>query len=684
MSQDSTKSIKLEQKYCPKCYGQFEGAIEVCPSDGAELRGPKNDPLIGKVFAERYEIESVLGLGGMSIVYKARHRLMDRVVAIKMLHGNIKSDHLSLERFRLEAQAASSLNHQNIITVYDFGVTPQSEAFFVMDFLDGESLADCLERKTKLPWERAIGIFKQICDGLGAAHKKGIVHRDMKPANVVLIKQDEGFELVKLVDFGIAKLLPASGKQQQSLTKTGEVFGSPIYMSPEQCLGKDVDRHSDIYALGCLMYETLTGVPPHLGATFLETLNKHVGEKPKPIHELAPDAKVPVELERIIDRCLEKKPEDRFDTAEEIRDHLSAVSLKLNELGTKKRAAVSGPMSSLSDTPTFAQAAAECKPPSPVWKIVAGVTSLFIVGVFAALTMFQGPPEDRGSALDKLTWTINMSVASSQVQSGDFQGAERSINNAIAATNNISDAKTRLEAALRQKADLYAKWEGHAEALEKTNVEITNVQDERIRNELARQIASLIVLERATKSSGKAEDTSVSHTNDQLRAQADVPSILATSSKLYGRRMYHDQVDYLLRALNVEKKLIGDKEPPIARIEVNLSDGLIALRRFSEVRPILLDAVEIRKANAKSDPSEYVRALSKLGQFDLDQSSMKDAEAELAEALKLSRDKSVDPELQVLSLRSYADLLRQTKRVAESKKYLDEADALEKKIHDRK
>lgn len=675
MPEDSTKSIKLEQKYCPKCYGQFEGAIDVCPSDGAELRGPSNDPLIGKVFAERYEIESVLGLGGMSIVYKARHRLMDRVVAIKMLHGNIKSDHLSLERFRLEAQAASSLNHQNIITVYDFGVTPQSEAFFVMDFLDGESLSECLERKTKLPWERAIAIFKQICDGLGAAHKKGIIHRDMKPANVVLIKQDEGFEQVKLVDFGIAKLLPSSGKQQQSLTKTGEVFGSPIYMSPEQCLGKEVDRHSDIYALGCLMYETLTGVPPHLGPTFLDTLNKHVGEKATPIHELVPEAKVPPELEQIVEKCLAKKPEDRFDTTEEIRDHLSALTLKLNDIGNKKRAAVSGPMSTLSDTPTMAQAAAECTPPNPIWKIVASVASLLIVGSLAILLFFPGPPEDSGTPMNKMIWTIGMFVGSKQVESGDYAGAEKSLNSAEASTKNISDGNQRLEGTLKAKADLYSKWEGHAVALEKMNLAVAKVQDDRLREEYNRQMSNLAALDKVTG------DSSVAHTNEQLKAQADVPSILGTSSKLYGRRMYREQVEYLEKALSIEKKLLGDNAPPIARIETNLSDGLIAMRRFGDVRPMLLNVLDIRKANAKSEPTEYVRALSKLGQFDLDQSSMASAETELAEALRLSKEYKVDPELQVLCLRSYADLLRQTKRESDSKKYLKEAESLEGRAH---
>jgi eukaryotic-like serine/threonine-protein kinase len=258
MDSSSAHTATLE-KYCPECYRQFEGAIVNCPHDSTPLRGPGTDPLIGSVFAERYLIDSVLGLGGMSIVYKAQHSLMNRTVAIKMLHRSLKEDTLALERFRLEAQAASSLNHQNVITVYDFGISPTGEPFFVMDCIEGESLENLIDRKGRVPFMRAIAIFKQVCDGLEAAHKKGIIHRDLKPANVILMKREDGTEMVKLVDFGIAKLLPQGGKQQQQLTKTGEVFGSPIYMSPEQCLGRELDTRADIYALGCLMYEAVAG-----------------------------------------------------------------------------------------------------------------------------------------------------------------------------------------------------------------------------------------------------------------------------------------------------------------------------------------------------------------------------------------------------------------------------------------
>ena len=183
MKDPGTQKIDLEKKYCPKCFQQFTGSATECPDDKTVLRDKHNDPLIGKLFADKYDIESVLGLGGMSIVYKAKHRLMDRMVAIKMLHSNFTNDITALERFKLESQAASSLDHQNIIRVFDFGVTAGGEPYFVMDCLIGESLKELIDRKGFIPFERALPIFRQIADALDAAHKKLIVHRDLKPAN---------------------------------------------------------------------------------------------------------------------------------------------------------------------------------------------------------------------------------------------------------------------------------------------------------------------------------------------------------------------------------------------------------------------------------------------------------------------------------------------------------------------
>lgn len=664
---DNTQAIRFERKFCPKCRGQFE-QMDTCPDDGTELRGRDNDPLVGKVFAERYTITSLLGFGGMSVVYKAQHKLMDRTVAIKMLHAGIKGDPASLERFRLEAQAASSLNHQNIIAVYDFGVTPQSEAFFVMDFLDGESLADMLERKGRLPWERAVTIFKQICDGLGAAHRKSIVHRDLKPANVVLIK-DEGIEIVKLVDFGIAKLLPGAGKQQQQLTKTGEIFGSPIYMSPEQCLGKELDIRSDIYALGCLMYETLTGQPPLLGETFLETLNKHVGEKPKPMNEVAPDANIPAELEQIIFKCMEKDPKDRFQTTEEIRDQLTVLSLSITNTGAG-RAAISGAMAK-----PPASACPETQKLSRANKIgkfaligFAGA-SLALIG-FTAL--WPGPADDRGTPLNKLIWQVAISNGQSATQSNNLESAESSYTQAEGIARGFGDGYARLEATLKAKADLYTKWEGHAQALEKMNLEISKIQGDRLKADLAQQMKSIEKLDKTASSSPVAQ------TNAKLQAEAQVPSILGTVGRLQGRKLYFEQTQLLEKAIAIYKKLLDSDSTSIARLEMSLADGYIALSKVNEVRPLLLHVCQVREKRQTEEPSEYLHAVLKLGQFDLDQSNLKLAEPELGKALKLS-EKATDPDLRLVTIRSYANMLMQTNRKAEAQKYLNEANQIEKR-----
>lgn len=665
---DSTQRVKFERKYCPKCLAQFEN-VDNCPEDGTALRGGSNDPFLGKVFAERYQIQSFVGLGGMSVVYRAQHKLMDRTVAIKMLHSSIKNDPTSLERFRMEAQAASSLSHQNIIAVYDFGVTDQGDAFFVMDFLDGENLSDMIERKGKIPYERALSLFRQIADGLSAAHRKSIVHRDLKPANVLLLKQDDGTELVKLVDFGIAKLLPASGKKQQQLTRTGEVFGSPIYMSPEQCQGLELDRRSDIYALGCLMYETLAGVPPLEGKTFLETLNMHVNDTPKTFAEVDPSIKIPAGLEQIVFRCMAKKPDDRFQNAEEIRDQLSALTVALTATGAN-RAMVSGPMEPV---PCPSQ-------PNKVNKFVtvALAVSLIAMGSIAGIYFYwPGPPDDPGTPAAKMLWAMKMSEASDLSAKSKYEDSERALKEAESIARTLKGGNNaRLEGVLKQRADLYSKWEGHAELLEKTNNQLATLSTDKVLEELSMQNESLRRLENVPT------DSAVAQTNAKLRAEAEVPSILATAAKLDGRRLHLEQAKLLERALSVEKKLLGPNTVSVARIEGALADAYQGLRNFRAIRPLLLHICSVREKDVDTDPEEYVRVLARLGQFDLDQNQFKSAESELKKAHELGSEKNVNKELRVLVMRSWGELLSRSNRQSEAETILKQADSLEKSATD--
>ncbi len=662
MDDSSTQKVTIEKKYCPQCFQQYEGFIENCPQDQTVLRGPKNDPWIGKVFADRYLVESVLGLGGMSVVYKAKHKLMDRTVAIKMLHNVLKQDVVALERFKLEAQAASSLSHHNVITVYDFGVTPDGEPFFVMDCLEGESLKDMIDRKGRIPFDRALSLFKQICDGLEAAHKRGIIHRDLKPANVVVTKQDDGSELVRLVDFGIAKIMAQPGKEQQQLTKTGEVFGSPIYMSPEQCLGKELDVRSDIYALGCLMYETLAGEPPFLGNGFLETMNMHVGDVAKPINVFVPDAKVPDELENIIAKCMAKDPAARFSSVSELRDTLVYITTAL--LGSSRTH-----ISSISAARPAAKSVPAAKHTTP-W-VLAGLMLTLLVGVIGFISLWPGPPDDLGTPLKKMFWQLTLADGDNALKDKNYALAEQKLNQAEEMARQFGDHKVRLYLVLNRKSDLYEHWDGHAEALSKANSEIRQIENDRVTNEANNLLAVIEKLENTPLSSA-TDGTS------QLKAEAQVPMLLSVSKKLHGQNLYEREELLLSKALEVARKRLGNDSVQTAEIATQLADCLQAQRKYERVRTLLVDAVAVYKNKIDRRPEFYARALARLGQFDVDRSDIAHAGPELSQALEIARKCKAAHEILELCLRSYADYHTQIGKKAEAAVLIKEADAIDK------
>lgn len=329
--EDRNSEQTIDVRFCPVCGLELAGANAVCACDGSVLMPFASDPLIGKTLAG-YKILDVIGRGGMGIVYKAKDQLMDRIVAIKMLHAHLLGDEHSKQRFQQEARAASCIGHPNVITAFDFGLADSRQPYLVMDFLQGKSLSDVIEAEGPLSPERAVTVFIQACDALATAHEKGVLHRDLKPSNIMLVETREERDFVKIVDFGIAKLLPHSGKEFQQLTQTGEVFGSPLYMSPEQFLGGKLDERTDIYAMGCVMYEALTGKPPIMGEHVLETMYKHLNEMPQRFSATSPDRKISEKIEAIIFRALEKEPDMRYQSMSALRD-----DLQLTRKGFKDR-----------------------------------------------------------------------------------------------------------------------------------------------------------------------------------------------------------------------------------------------------------------------------------------------------------------------------------------------------------
>ncbi len=324
MEQPKTEE-SADRKLCIACKQEFSGNETVCPNDGTTLTQLTMEPNVGSTVGDKYEIMAVIGGGAMGLVYKARHLLMKRIVALKMLHPNMVVDEGTVKRFQKEAEALSCLNHPNILTVFDFGVSKQGQPFLVTDYLEGLTLAQVLEQTQRLDWRRTVGIFTQVTSALAHAHRNGVIHRDIKPSNIMLIHFEDQNDFVKILDFGIAKVISEQSDSQAQLTRTGEVFGSPLYMSPEQCRGKGLDARSDMYSLGCVLYRCLTGQPALYGQDLVECLYKHVHETPVALRQAAPDADIPPELEATVAKCLEKDPSARFQTMADLKDALNTV-----------------------------------------------------------------------------------------------------------------------------------------------------------------------------------------------------------------------------------------------------------------------------------------------------------------------------------------------------------------------
>lgn len=282
--------------------------------------------LIGTSIGNRYQVESELGRGALGVVFRAKDIMLERVVAIKVIQDKMSSDTVAALRFQREARLAASLQHPNIVTVFDFGVLEDNRPYLVMEFLGGETVEDVLKRSMRMNAAKAVPMFISVCQALAHAHKNGIVHRDLKPGNIMLLKDDTGNEVVKLVDFGIAKPIL---EQDSDLTAAGSVIGTPSYMSPEQCLGKPLDTRSDIYSLGCVMYHVLTGVRPLTGQSSLETLTKQVSEQPRSFSEVAGGVQLPDMLERCVFRALLKSPGERHQSVVELREELEQAMTSL-------------------------------------------------------------------------------------------------------------------------------------------------------------------------------------------------------------------------------------------------------------------------------------------------------------------------------------------------------------------
>jgi serine/threonine protein kinase len=333
--------------HCPTCGRTFADEAQACPDDGTPLQADSTvagniaiDPLIGRTLDEKYRLVERLGTGGMGTVYRATHLLIDRPVAIKVLNPRFVEDEAAQARFRREARAAGRLQHSNAVAVTDFGSTSDGFVYIVMELLEGRTLRDLLAREAPLDTARAVSIMLQISAAVAAAHEAGIIHRDLKPANIFIVQRKDAPPFVKVLDFGIAKLAADTidDDDPKTLTAVGVMIGTPKYMSPEQCDGGPLTPASDVYSLGIILYEMLTGTTPFTGTSPLAIALKHSTEDPRPPREWV--VTIPPAIEALVLGALEKKPEDRPQNAAEFRRELYATA---DQLGLEHSANLSVP-----------------------------------------------------------------------------------------------------------------------------------------------------------------------------------------------------------------------------------------------------------------------------------------------------------------------------------------------------
>src|SRR3954464_3565823 len=313
-------------KYCDTCRSNFPNDFTTCPKDQAVLRF-SSELIEGMVIRDKYQVLRRIGAGGMATVYEAKHLAFNEIRALKVVNSRLAEDEAFLKRFRAEAVVTRKLQHPNAVRVDDFDTTEDGRPYIVMEYVEGKDLRHAIEEAGPFSIQRTLNIGKQIASALAEAHNLGITHRDIKPDNLLLIRKPDGTDMVKVLDFGIAKIRDGAADMGTgyTTTKTGVVVGTPQYMSPEQAMGKSgeaIDGRSDIYSLGCALYEMLTGQLPFESETPVGLLIHHIQTTPMPPHQRAPQQRIPYALSMVLMKAMEKEKDHRYQSAEEMIEAL--------------------------------------------------------------------------------------------------------------------------------------------------------------------------------------------------------------------------------------------------------------------------------------------------------------------------------------------------------------------------
>jgi eukaryotic-like serine/threonine-protein kinase len=590
----------------------------ICPVDGAELILKIADPLIGTTLPRHYRFLSMIGKGAMSIVYKGLHEPMKKEVAIKLLKSHLVGDAQTYKRFQQESKTAGALYHPNIVGVLDFGVTDQAVPYLIMELLEGESLSELI-KEGPLSVERGIRIFHQVADALSYTHNRSVIHRDIKPSNIIIMAGPDGTDIAKVVDFGIAKIMHHEGGGL-NLTKTGEVFGTPLYVSPEQAQGKLLDQRTDIYSLGCVMYEAFSGVPIFKADTAYNIIKKQVLEEPVPVDTVNPNVVISPALAAIIHRALVKDPARRYQTMAELKQALRSI-----------------PLESVSDTIDL-QRGNRSIPPIPSYK---------------------GPQPAQGPKLPRIAGPLFLSLlpgvllvvglaiwSNSAIKRTSLDGFSGTTGATTIATSSSGAQPVPAPgralskpAALREQARLYFKAE-EFERAEKACLEgldlIKDGSNRSLQAELLSQLASV------EYELGK-EDFSEVHAQEALAlfetlpdsARGSLATVLQGLGEVEERKANYNQAQkYFLKALKLETDLYGESHPRVADTLQELGKSYQHQKKDGKALECYEKALAITQ-KFNPDSAEAADTLQLLGTLYFQLDNHKLAETKLKRALEI-------------------------------------------------
>lgn len=654
----------------PANQSESNGLVQDHESECRSDSDSSDDPFIGQIVLDRYKVVELSGSGGWGKVYRGLHLGLGTDVAIKIIHKHLANDESSVKRLEKEAILLSRLDSHYIVRILDFGRHPAP--LIVMEYFHGTMLSDWLKASGPMKPELAVELFLQICDGLSNANSLGLVHRDLKPGNVLVIIENSQLRS-KLLDFGIAKMVDEATNNER-LTCTGEIIGSPPYMSPEQWTGT-ADHRSDLYSLGCIMFEVLTGQPAFNAQYGIEFLNKHLNTNAPRLSELMPNIDFSGGLDDIAQKCLQKQAENRYQSSLELQGDLELVK-------AKKKVKIKLP-----ESQDFKKALN-----TAIWRFSCNLLlasgAILAAGLCFLLFVYSGPDGNKGTLFNKLMWQLKTAEGDNLLRQQKYLEAVNELNQARELASKLGDEHKSLEITLRKLGVAYGLEHDYADQ-ELVNHQIAQLNNERISGEFEDLMAILDQWDSAFKrDSGKTqgvgqENGRNAHLEFAMQSPGLVDRINRCADQLFAH-MEDKQTALLSKAISVFEEM-GDWKAGVS-LRVYLAHSFHQQQRLVEEGKLLQEAVKncAEKPSSSDEWRAKILAKLRLGHLDrmesMGKTELQDrAREELETALEWTRANFPDDkELMKECLHNLVTMYR----LCHSKEYEEKANTMRKEEHE--